>query len=258
MNSLPASGMLCSDALEACWLSDPGRHRTNNEDVCLASLEQGLLLVSDGMGGEAAGELASRYVAEWLPRLLEEHTGDVDRSDTSAMQEAISDAVRVLNHRLRSESSALTDGAKMGATLTMGLCAPPRLYVAHLGDSRAYILRAGRLIRLTHDHSVVGTLLERGIITPDQAVGHPMRGQLTRYVGMGGNAGPDVTRTRPEAGDLIVLCTDGLTDEISEERACELLTEADGLSAACRALVDEANRMGGGDNITVMLVRWNA
>jgi serine/threonine protein phosphatase PrpC len=256
--SLPASGACESDVLEACWLTHPGRQRANNEDVCLVSLDEGLILVSDGMGGEAAGEFASRYVAEWLPRLLAEHIDSADRTDVHAMHGAIEDAIRVLNHRLRSESSALPDGAKMGATLTMVLCVPPRLYVAHLGDSRAYVLRAGRLIRLTHDHSVVSTLLERGIITPEQAAGHPMRGQLTRYVGMGGNAGPEISRMRPETGDLVVLCTDGLTDEVPEQRICELVLEADGSSAACQALVDEANRLGGSDNITVILARWNA
>jgi serine/threonine protein phosphatase PrpC len=256
--SLPASGALSCDAVETCWLTDPGCLRANNEDVCLVSLEQRLLLVSDGMGGEAAGELASSYVAEWLPLLLAEHLGPVDPADVHAVQAGIGDAIRVLNHRLRSESSALPGGAKMGATLTMVLCMPPRLYVAHLGDSRAYLLRAGRLVRLTHDHSVVGTLLERGIITLQQAAGHPMRGQLTRYVGMGGNSGADISRMRLEAGDLVVLCTDGLTDEVPEQRICEIVLEADGLCAACKALVAEANRLDGSDNITVMLARWNA
>jgi protein phosphatase len=174
------------------------------------------------------------------------------------MEDAIEGAVRALSQRVFAESSALRAGAKMGATVTMGLFVPPRLYISHLGDSRAYLLRDGRLTRLTRDHSVVATLIKRGIITPDQAVGHPMRGQLTRYVGMGSEAKPDISLTKPKPGDVFLLCTDGLTNEVSEQRLAELILEAEGLSTACRSLVDEANRSGGRDNITAVLARVRA
>jgi protein phosphatase len=255
---VPVGGSRTSDKLEVSWLTNRGRERPNNEDSCLALPERGLIMVSDGMGGEAAGEVASRHVAEWLPGLLEERLDRIDAEDTHAIEAALEDAIRVLSHRVREEASTLGDGAKMGATLTMALAAPPRLHTAHIGDSRAYLLRRGRLSRLTHDHSVVGTLLERGIISAEQAIGHPMRGQLTRYVGMGGKVLPDVSHTEPKRGDLILLCTDGLTNEIPDERIRELLQGTDRLVAACRELVDEANRAGGRDNITVVLARWVA
>ena len=258
MTGLPTSGTRRSETLDVSWLTDRGRERANNEDACLALPDQGIILVSDGMGGEAAGEVASRHVVEWLPPLLTERLVPVDNADAHAVERAVAQAVQALSQRILAESSGLDYGAKMGATLTMILWVPPRMYVAHVGDSRAYLLRSGRLTRLTHDHSVVGTLVERGIITPDQAVGHPMRGQLTRYVGMSGSLRPDVSRMRPETGDMVLLCTDGLSDQVPDERICELVLRADGLSAACHALIEEANDAGGRDNITAMLATLGA
>jgi protein phosphatase len=244
--------------MQVCWLSDRGLERENNEDAWGALPGEGLAFVSDGMGGEAAGELASRRVVEWLPSLLAEHLGPTEASDPHAVKAAVADAVRTLNYRIRAEASGLGGVARMGATLTMVLFVERHAYVAHVGDSRAYLLRDGRLRRLTRDHSVVGTLVERGIITPEQAANHPMRGQLVRYVGMGGDAGPDVAAICPQGGDLILLCTDGLTAEVGDAQIREMILGADGMAEACHALVDAANRAGGFDNTTVMLVRRTA
>jgi protein phosphatase len=230
--------------------------RTVNEDCCLALPEDGLLAVSDGMGGEHAGELASRHVTEWLPRLLAEHVDALPNPTTAEVEGAIRDAILVMNHRMRTESSTLDGLSKMGATVTMALVRGANAHIAHVGDSSAYLVQAGELRRLTRDHSVVGRLLESGAITEEQAGYHPMRGQLSRYVGMGGNAPADVTTLELEDGDRLLLCTDGVTIGIKDEEVQALLLDNDDLDAAPRLLVEAAKAANGRDNITVLLAEW--
>jgi protein phosphatase len=253
-----ASGECSGAGLKVSWVSEVGRVRTVNEDACMASLDDGLLAVSDGMGGEHAGELASRHVVEWLPSLVAEHIGGLENPVPHDVELALRDAVLVLNHRLRTESSTLEGMSKMGATITMVLVRGAEAHIAHVGDSRAYLFRDGELRRLTRDHSVVGRLLESGAITEDQAECHPMRGQLSRYIGMGGNAPADVLTVALSEGDRLLLCSDGLTLGVTDEQIAAFLTDQDDLGAACRAMVDAAGEASGRDNITVLLAEWHS
>lgn len=250
------SGRARGGGLKVCWVSDPGCVRENNEDACLARPEEGLLVVADGMGGELAGEVASRLTCEWLPLLVAENVARTVERSGGDIAGAIRDAIVTLNHRLRQECSQMEDVHKMGATVTMTLVRGPLTYVGHMGDSRAYVFDGQSLERLTQDHSVVGMLLQRGAISRQEAAGHPMRGQLSRYVGMGGDARPDVITLELNRGDWLILCTDGLTDGVSEEDVESIVARSANVHEACHALVDAARSAGGRDNITVMVAEY--
>jgi serine/threonine protein phosphatase PrpC len=249
------SGRSRSGGLEACWVSDRGWTRRNNEDAFLAQPEDGLLIVADGMGGEHAGEVAASRVVEWLPGLLKERIGSDDLSEDE-MHARMREAVVVLNHRVRSEASDLEGVTRMGATVTAALLLGSKAHVVHMGDSRAYLFRDGALTRLTRDHSVVGMLLERDALTPRQAATHPMRGRLARYVGMGGNAKPDVTSVVLRDGDVFLLCTDGLTDVLTDERIQGIVRRHADVASACWDLMENADGAGRRDNVTVVVARW--
>jgi PPM family protein phosphatase len=224
--------------------SDTGRQRRSNED---RAFEQApLFAVADGMGGARAGEVASAIVvdtfAEGLP-------------GTGSDEERLAAAVREANVRIHERASAEADRAGMGTTVTAAYVGDDGVAVAHVGDSRAYRLRDGELDRLTHDHSLVAELVRRGKLTEAEAEEHPQKSVITRALGPEGAVEVD-THTHPARdGDLYLLCSDGLTGMVPEDRIAELLAGAGTLEAAGQALIREANDRGGRDNITVVLFR---
>ena len=251
-----------SVALRAACASDVGRARTSNEDACLIKPRQGLFIVSDGLGGEQAGALASKIVVSVLPGLVKKRLGNVDRPDDEAVCVALRDAILELSQRLRAESEGKMGLRGMGATVVLTLVTTPpsspsrRAYIAHMGDSRAYLMRDGRLEQLTDDHSVVGIMLRHGDITPKEAEDHPAKGRLSRYVGMGGEVFADVQTIGLEKGDRLLLCTDGLTEMVSDNAINDLLSDNAGGQSACDALIDAANAAGGEDNITAVVIDY--
>lgn len=248
-----AGGHAEGGGLELWWLSDMGPVRGSNEDACLVLPARGLLAVSDGMGGELAGDVASRLTLEWLPEFLEGHLQGSAELAAHEAELVVRDAVAALSRRLRSERRG---PGTMGATLAMVLMQGRRAHVANMGDSRVYLLRLGRLTRLTRDHSVLATLVERGAITREQAASHPLRGYLSRYVGMNGDGRPDVWTQELRGGDWLLLCTDGLTDAVPDERIQGILVGAEGPGQAAEELVEAAKSGGSRDNITVVLAEW--
>jgi protein phosphatase len=254
MTDARIAGRRNGNSLNAAWATDTGRVAENNEDSCLAAPEDGLFVVSDGMGGEYAGELASSRVVDWTPELVRHHVQRLRDPQATDVEKALRDAVVELNHRVREESSRLGGLGKMGATVALALVREPSVHVAHMGDSRAYLLHDNSLERLTHDHSVVAVLVKRGALKPEQAANHPLRAHLSRYVGMGGNAYADL-RTAPfGTGDRLLLCTDGLTEALSDEDVARILAQPGDLKDVCNALIDRAEAAGSRDNITVLLV----
>ncbi len=248
-----AAGCASGEVLHVCWASDIGRIRENNEDACLALPEQGLLAVSDGMGGESAGEVASSLAMEWLPRLTADHVEHLREPSIKEVEDGLRDTLAAMNHRMRERSLELGPRTKMGATIAVALVRGPLAHIAHMGDSRAYLLRDGTLERLTEDHSLVGILLGRRLISQEDAQHHPMRGQLLRYVGMGGNSQAGLRTIRMKHGDWLMLCTDGLTDSLPDERIERLMAGAKDIETACQALVGTARAVDGRDNITVLV-----
>jgi serine/threonine protein phosphatase PrpC len=224
--------------------SDTGRQRRANEDSLLA--RSPLFVVADGMGGAQAGEVASRIAVEaFQPGLAE----------TSHPELELAELARAANARIHELSHANAEQAGMGTTLTAVYVGEQEVAIAHVGDSRAYCLRDGQLLRLTDDHSLVDELMRQGRLTPEEAVEHPQRSVITRALGPEGMVEVDTRSFRARDGDVYLLCSDGLTTMIGEDQIAATLLAHERLRDAGEALIAAANQAGGRDNITVVLLR---
>jgi serine/threonine protein phosphatase PrpC len=222
---------------QSVGLTDPGRRRRRNEDAYIC--EPPLFAVADGMGGAQAGEIASRLAAA---ALRGSPTGDV----VALIQEA--------NRRIYERSSEDETVSGMGTTITVALVADDAVRIGHVGDSRAYLIRDGGLEQLTDDHSLVAELVRSGKLSPEEAEVHPQRSVITRVLGTEPEVDVDAFAVPARTGDVFMLCSDGLTSMVADEKILELVGRSRGdLAAAAKALVNAANRGGGEDNITVVL-----
>jgi protein phosphatase len=230
---------------DQAFRSDTGRQRSANEDSVFVRAP--IFVVADGMGGAQAGEVASQAAAEAFARDLPEAPPE------HVLRETIEAANREIHDLAREDSSR----AGMGTTITAAIvdAADEEVVIGHVGDSRAYRFRGGRLEQLTRDHSLVEEMRRKGQITDAQAEDHPQRSIITRALGPEPEVEVDVQTVPAAAGDVFLICSDGLTTMVEEERIASLIASADSLTAAVRALVDEANRAGGRDNITALLFR---
>lgn len=238
--------------VEAAALTDVGRIRSANEDAYGLCPEAGFFVVCDGMGGAAAGEIASQTA---VAVAIEE----ICRPGQTEPRSSLKQMVERVNHRvfLRSEQEPSLHG--MGTTLVALLAGSDSVWIAHVGDSRCYRYRAGKLDRMTQDHSLVDEQVRLGQMTPAEAEMSPFRNVITRAVGTRATVTPDIHEVPTQSGDLFLLCSDGLTKEIHEPRIAELLggASATDLKGVCKRLIDTANAAGGGDNITVIVVSVN-
>jgi PPM family protein phosphatase len=232
---------------EQAFRSDTGRQRTANEDAYFA--RPPLFAVADGMGGAQAGEVASRIAAESF------EPADRGGQAPEAFLRSIAEAANERIHRLAEQDQSHSG---MGTTLTAALVEGEEVSLAHVGDSRAYLLRNDELRLLTSDHSLVEELRRQGRLTAEQAEDHPQRSIITRALGPEREVEVDTMTYRARPGDVFLLCSDGLTTMISEERIRAVLRECPDLGAAVARLVREANEAGGRDNITVGAFRLEA
>ncbi len=227
--------------------TDPGRVRKANEDGVLAA--PGVFAVADGMGGHAAGEVASAVALQTVEARLDPKV---------ATMASVTDVVRAANEAVHRRS--LEDPATRGMGTTLTLIAPAaggdgdRLVLANVGDSRAYLLADGELRQLTRDHSYVEEMLAAGQITAEEARKHPHRHVVTRVLGVEPSVAVDTWLLTPERGDRYLLCSDGLINEVADEEIARLILGADDPQAAAQALVDAANAAGGRDNISVVVI----
>jgi len=223
--------------------TDVGMQRQANEDNFIA--RSPLFVVADGMGGAQAGEVASQTAVEVFKH------GLPDGVPEATLQQMIGVANRNIHDQAHADSSL----SGMGTTITAAFVNSEReeVVVGHVGDSRAYRLRSGILQRLTRDHSLVEEMRRRGQITEEQAEDHPQRSIITRALGPEPEVEVDIQAVPAEPGDIFLLCSDGLTTMLNDERIRELVNGATSLEAAVKTLVDEANRAGGRDNITVSI-----
>jgi len=241
------------DEMRVSARSDVGLVREVNQDAFCHKLlgEAGdvrLCAVADGIGGYRAGEVASRLALEALAEELEKAVragGPLDR--------ALADAMNVANQKIVRHGLSDPECLGMGTTVTSALISGDRAYIGHVGDSRAYLFRGGRVVQLTRDHSLVAELVRNGNLTEEQAERHPQRNVLTQAFGSDLRVKADVTSVPLEDGDLLLLCTDGLTRSVSVAEIEEVLSGAEDLDEACDRLVAMANERGGYDNVTVLI-----
>ena len=271
---------MSANRLIYAMLTHRGRVRHGNEDTCAAAPEAGAFVVCDGMGGAAAGEVASNLAADtFLAHLTPPPRG----TEPAKPQARLTAAIQAANQAVYQQSRQSAKLAGMGTTLVALLHAPilngknvkrrtasdhtnsrltdpPTLWLGHVGDSRCYRRRRGKLEQLTHDHSLVEEQVRAGQITAAQAAQSPMRNLITRAIGSQATVAADIQSHRPQPNDIYLLASDGLTHEVDDEEISKILAAiskpptAKSLTAACEALITAANRNGGRDNITVLVI----
>jgi len=244
-------------------LTDVGMKRTGNEDNFASCEDVGLFVVADGMGGHAAGEVASstaiKVITDYVRGALEE-AGPSDagssRFDPETCRKILATSVQLANETICGLASENPTFEGMGTTLSGLLLNGSRACMVHVGDSRIYLLRGGQLTLLTSDHSWVNEQLQRNIITAEEAKTHRWRNVITRALGHKVDLEVDTRVEKMEPGDCFLLCSDGLTGMVDEETIHKVLLDmSDDPQAACRRLVDLANDAGGFDNITLIIVK---
>ena len=242
-------------SVQFCGFSDIGKIRDQNQDAWRAVPEIGLFVVADGMGGHAGGDIASRIVAEQLVKMFRERPLSIEHLQTSTATELVRDSFLRLNSEMLMEAEKETGLKGMGATVVLCVVRESLALVGHLGDCRAYLYRDNHLRRLTKDHSVVQMLLEDGHISDSDIPDHPARGQVVQCIGMKGLPDPDISVFPTEAGDSILLCSDGLTGMVSDTEIESILGAGEkDFEMSCRLLVEKANEHGGEDNTTAVLL----
>jgi len=247
--------------------TDPGLRRSSNEDSYCARPDVGLFMVADGMGGHVAGEVASRIAVETIETFISETAG-ADRHRTwpfpyemalSVEGNRLKAAFRLANRHIANAMADSSDLRGMATTASAILASSTNACVAHVGDSRVYVLRERTLVQLTNDHSWVEEQVRAGTMTPTAARQHPWRNVVTRALAGGDDPEIDVTDISPARGERFLLCSDGLFGVVTNEQIAAILgdRQAD-LQEICRQLVDAANGGGGPDNITTLVIQVDA
>ena len=237
--------------VEAALVSHPGRVRTDNEDYAYhGETPHGYVgIVCDGMGGEAAGEVAARVAADTAFRHF------LSAPPESAPDQLLKEAIQAAQNQLLQAGAQHPQYQNFGTTIAIALIKGNTLHYAHVGDSRIYLLSRNALTLLTEDDSLVHQMLKEGLITPDQALHHPQKHILSQSLGPRQQPNPHIGQTKLRSGDIVLLCTDGLSNLLSQDEIISQVSQASTLSTAAESLVSQANRQGGYDNITVLLLR---
>jgi serine/threonine protein phosphatase PrpC len=229
--------------------SDIGLKRSNNEDAMILKPELGLWSVADGMGGAAAGELASQIFAQTALEAFQKGKGQSEQETFSLVQKIF----RLANEGIRKHVKENQQHQGMGCTAELITFHDPTYILGHVGDSRTYLWRQGKLRQLTRDHSVVQDQIDQGLITPAEARKHYLRNVILRAVGVDELIAVDFIRGKSSTGDLFLLCSDGLTDMVDDSSIQEILSLPLSLAQKGEKLIESANVAGGPDNITVIL-----
>ena len=247
--------------------TDAGLRRTSNEDSHIARPDIGLFIVADGMGGHVAGEVASRVAVESITAFIQETAGD-DRNRTwpfpfepelSMDGNRLKAAFRLANRRIASTIADSQDLRGMATTASAVLIGRDQACVAHIGDSRVYVLRGGKLSQITDDHSWVEEQVRAGMLTPDAARQHPWRNVVTRALSGADDPEIDVVEVKPSKGERFLLCSDGLFGVVMDDQIGAILADATAsLDGICGRLIEAANAGGGPDNITALIIQIDA
>jgi protein phosphatase len=235
---------------------DPGRARSNNEDSVATDESVALAVLADGMGGYNAGEVASNmatsFIRTELGRWLREASGQASDAE---VRRAMDICVDNANRAIFNSANANPQYAGMGTTLVVAVFREDRVLLGHVGDSRCYRLRGGRLQQITRDHSLLQEQIDAGLITPEQAAFSANKNLVTRAVGVEDSVQLETHQHDIQPGDLYMMCSDGLSDMLDDPAIAQLLIAHESLESGIRALIDAANDAGGKDNISVILMR---
>jgi len=243
----------------------PGIRRQTNEDSYIGRSDLGLFVVADGMGGHVAGEVASRLAVETIERFVDETAGDRHRTwpvpyDLSLSPSAnrLRAAFSLANRRIASEILTSEELRGMATTVAAVLVDGDSVVVAHVGDSRVYRFHDRELLRVTRDHSWVEEQVQAGRMTDSAARQHPWRNVVTRALAGGGDPDVELSSVEPRPREMVLVCSDGLSSVVSDDQILATLEEASTLDDACQRLIALANAAGGPDNITVLMLRFDA
>lgn len=235
--------------VESCGRTDVGLRRSNNEDAFVSAPEPGVLALADGMGGAASGEVASGVFADTVRELL----SAVPLYAFESTEELVRETFLLANRRIRELAARKPEHKDMGCTGEMVVFADDRYVVGHVGDSRVYLLRGGRLRQVTKDHSFVQEQVDLGLLTPEQARVHPYRHMILRAIGIHDSLAVDLISGKAHPDDIFLLCSDGLSDMVGDLLIEERLTSDMSLGDKADRLVRDACDAGGHDNVTVVL-----
>lgn len=246
----------------SCGATDAGKKRSNNEDAFLVLERNSLFAVADGIGGNEGGEVASRIAVDTLASAFPELVGENDRTPPAGISPgggtetaALRRAFDLANREIRRERESRSGLSQMGTTLTALFVSRDRAFIGHIGDSRAYLLRAGTLKQITQDHSLVADQVRAGVLKPAQVRSSPNRHIITRALGIDDEVDPELTILALQQNDMVLLCTDGLTEMVDDGAIRKIMAASDPPEVA-KELVKAANERGGVDNITVVVVRF--
>jgi serine/threonine protein phosphatase PrpC len=267
------AGAASAVAVSVCGATDIGCVRSHNEDAfTIADLSSDstvgpgeerrlplangglLLMVCDGMGGHAAGEVAARLAGEVVTNGLRDMVDTIGNAPAASLGTVLA----LANRKIFEESSSRDDERGMGTTCTAGLLFAKHAVFAEVGDSRAYLFRAGVLTQLTHDQSLVATMLEAGLLPPGEVKNFPHTNVILQALGVKDTVEPVTSEIEIEPGDLILLSSDGLHGPVSNQEIADILRSTPNLTACTQALIDAALAAGGPDNVTVILARYEA
>jgi len=242
--------------LEFFSVTDTGRARRNNEDAVALDEAGRIAVLADGMGGYNAGEVASQMASERVRTELVERLRPLGAAPgETELKSAMLDAVENANRAVYDAAMSTAEYAGMGTTLVVAVYRGDKLWLGHIGDSRAYRFRNGHLEQLTRDHSLLQEQIDAGLITAEQAAYSMHKNLVTRAVGVDELVELEIHDYPVEAGDILLMCSDGLSDMLSDDQIAQLLRTNDSLAGAGAMLIQAANAAGGRDNIAVVLVR---
>jgi len=248
--------------MEFSFLSDVGKKRELDEDSIVALKiatvheskvsEMGVFVLADGMGGHNAGEIASRIASRTVASII---TKDLLTGNKRNKELIIRTAIKEANEILIRYAKERPECEGMGTTLTLALVEDGEIYVGNVGDSRAYLVNDEEIRQITKDHSLVQEMIDKGVITLEEARNHPQKNIITRALGVSNSVEVDTFRLKLYEEDYLLLCCDGLSDVVEDKDIQKVILKSDSLSMACNKLVDLANSKGGPDNISVILIR---
>ncbi|MGV3522648.1 MAG: Stp1/IreP family PP2C-type Ser/Thr phosphatase [Candidatus Sericytochromatia bacterium] len=247
--------------MRAAGLTDIGKVRSINQDSYQLLEDRNIYIVADGMGGHAAGDQASRIAVKTITEILSAYdfstealSPEEDAESGMSIEELIRYALQEANEQILLASLSNQHLQGMGTTAIVSVAHRGSLYVGHIGDSRTYLIRGQHLSQITEDHSVVQQLVKAGAISEEEAQVHPYKNVITRCLGMQANVEPDTLELVLQAGDRVLMCSDGLSNMVSNQMMEQLVNEHAEPQQACDKLVALANQNGGTDNITVVLL----